>query len=69
MDIYHMKLHERLASEDGLLEIIRVPGGWIYRHWNPITNWDFAAERYDTRYDIDSVFVPLNHEFQETQDE
>lgn len=37
-DIYEMKLHEELKAtysenKDYKLQIIRVPGGWLYRSW------------------------------------
>ena len=52
--LHEMKLHEVLHPSSCTIEIIRVPGGWIY-----------------TSYFEDSgstVFVPLNDEFQESED-
>jgi len=66
MNIYEMKLHEKILRNDednGDYEVIRVPGGWIYRHfsWMAIENQEYANHNWIG----DSVFVPFNDEFQE----
>jgi len=49
-NIYEMKLHESIVI--GYYEILRVPGGWVYTHFEE----DAKIES--------SVFVPFNNEFQ-----
>ena len=51
-EIYNMKLHEEISLTNWI-DILRVPGGWIYQ----------ASQ---LRYDGDNmaVFVPFNNEFQ-----
>ena len=50
--IYDLKLHERFRNISKL-EIIRVPGGWIYMSVaDPDGEWQ-------------STFVPFHNEFQE----
>ncbi|MFX0022147.1 MAG: hypothetical protein ACFE9S_07460 [Candidatus Hermodarchaeota archaeon] len=58
VNMYHLTLHKsmRAHSEDTEIEIIRVPGGWIYRffQWIPSENkWINAT----------SVYIPYNNEF------
>jgi hypothetical protein len=53
-DIYNLKLHEVMTVStkgDGKMDIIRVPGGWIYVV-------DFPGYRQ-----APSVFVPFQDEF------
>ena len=53
-ELYKMKLHEIITF--GYVQIMRVPGGWIYDRYtytHPETN-DFVCT---------SVFVPFNNEF------
>lgn len=54
-----MKLHDELCLENGLIKIHRVPGGWIYRFWED--NIDDVGRN---NYRVNSVFIPLNREFQ-----
>lgn len=54
MKLYEMKLGEIVVIEDTTIftEVIRVPGGWIYR----------SLDKY---YNVlSAVFVPFNNEFQ-----
>jgi len=60
-NIYNMKLHEKVdikyrTEEDtydhGMLEIIRVPGGWLYRR-----NWS-NGDNYGPM-----TFVPYDNQF------
>lgn len=57
-----MRLHEKMQPDLGCCEIIRVPGGWIYRfsqyHAIPTGDGGWAENHV-----IDSVFVPLSAEF------
>ena len=48
-DLYSMKLHEKIVMED--MEIIKVPGGWIYR-FN-------CHPEYRDGISESSVFVPF----------
>ena len=50
--IYKMKLHETLtpATPDFDAQIIRVPGGWIYRFFDEIAGG----------YNSNSIFVKFN---------
>ena len=52
VNIYEMKLHEYVQLENDLV-IHRVAGGWLY-----------AIPRLDCGQ-MNTVFVPLNNEFQE----
>ena len=49
-DMYKMKLHDMLEIAGS--EILRVPGGWIYR----------------TNRDGSEIFVPFDNEFQKTKE-
>ncbi len=49
--IYNLKLHEKYLTTG--FEVLRVPGGWIYRFW------DFKKDDYVDH----SIFIPLNDEF------
>jgi len=51
-DIYKLKLHHHIFVNDGNIIVVRVPGGWIYINGSPV--------------DTTAVFVPMNYEFQET---
>jgi hypothetical protein len=51
-DLYSMKLHESI-SINTVLDIVRVPGGWIYR--TGIDNGN--------GYDLSQSFVPYHNEF------
>jgi hypothetical protein len=54
-DIYQMKLHDVVNQNNTYyyFEIIRVPGGWVYRIQEKITGKESM------------VFVPYNNEFQD----
>ena len=47
--IYDLELHEDLLIH-GLLNVVRVPGGWIYESLSD--------------GDVSAVFVPFNNEFE-----
>jgi len=55
-DIYKMELHDKITVSDpsrvGLMEIIRVPGGWVY-------SLDYPGYGQSP-----TVFVPFNNEFE-----
>ena len=54
--IYDMELHEKLtpAIKGSIIDIIRVPGGWIY------STYSMSNDNY---WSVSSVFVPFNDEF------
>lgn len=52
--IYGMGLGERLHTDKGLYEIVRVPGGWIY---------SVFSDNGTGGYYVSSCFVPFNSEF------
>lgn len=52
-DIYKLKMHEKIGITNDKVEILRVPGGWIYTIWDR-DMWT-------------SIFVPFNNEFQEAK--
>lgn len=56
--IYDMQLHDKYTPND-TLEIVRVPGGWIYYKFGYDTNSHGARVILRT-----STFVPFNNEFQ-----
>lgn len=60
INIYSLKLHE--AVDVNGLQILRVPGGWIYSRleWNQPANPNQPGE-WILRY---PVFVPWNSEYQ-----
>lgn len=55
MHIHKLKLHEVTTTLNGSLQIVRVPGGWIYTY-----------HRLDEGQ-MNSVFVPYNQEFFQDQ--
>ena len=62
-DIYKLKLNEHLLLNDNT-SVIRVPGGWIYKHYQIIYNDSNPSGK---RIPISSNFVPFNDEFQSTK--
>lgn len=52
--IYDLKLHETVATDNGLLAITRVPGGWIYESWRHKSDGDYEP--------FATVFVPFVRE-------
>jgi hypothetical protein len=52
-DLYEMELHEIRLLVGGSIEVVRVPGGWLY---NTLTA--------ETGYVVASAFVPFDNEFQ-----
>lgn len=56
-NIYDLKLHESTFIDDkNLIEVTRVPGGWIYH----FIEWDYLTDDEKTRR---HVFVPFDNEF------
>ncbi len=53
--IYQLKLHDTIQL-DGLVSVIRVPGGWIYSIQTMMTG------------EFSTCFVPFNDEFQNETD-
>jgi len=60
--LHTMKLHEVLHHQDPLVQIMCVPGGWIYTTYSEEYNPRIDG-RDVTNYRISSVFVPYNEEF------
>lgn len=61
--IYTIKLHEVLNSSGTLdYQIVRVPGGWIYR-FSQVNQVTMPDGKWSENYLCDSVFVPYNNEF------
>jgi len=61
--IYNMKLHEVFRPEcDVYLEILRVPGGWIYNQHQPYSRQDQPG---GADYQLTSTFIRFNNEFQD----
>lgn len=54
--IYSMTLHDELELWQGL-EVLRVPGGWIYKEWR---------ENGTGGVDMCTTFVPYHNEFEAT---
>lgn len=54
--LYDLKLHECHAPEGTDMQIIRVPGGWLYRFW--LHDEDDGPSALPG-----GVFVPYTHEF------
>ncbi len=52
-DLYDMKLHEEVSTNDQN-RIVRVPGGWIYY---------FDNEQIGGHWQTTSTFVPFHSEF------
>ena len=52
-ELYEMKLHEEISIYSGL-NVMRVPGGWIYKSFN---------EQVGGAWSESSVFVPFDNEF------
>lgn len=58
--LFEMKLHEVLTPATSQnLQIIRVPGGWIYR-FSQINQVTMPDGTWSENYLCDSVFVPLH---------
>lgn len=57
-NIYEMKLHDRICDEAGSMQIVRVPGGWIYRFFEC-----YADAGGNICYTHDSQFVPFDVSF------
>ena len=55
-NIYEMELHDKFMLDDKT-QIIRVPGGWIYKSFQADESFLYI------NYSINSVFVPFNNEF------
>ena len=53
--LYDMKLHARIDLSN-TLDVIRVPGGWIYRT---------SIENGTGGYDLSTCFVPYDNGFDE----
>lgn len=53
-NIYDLKLHETIAL-DRWNDILRVPGGWIYKEWSGDADNPFVT----------TTFVPFNNEFKD----
>ena len=72
MNIHKMKLHEFVTIPGRLrhpFEIIRVPGGWVYRFWEPRQIYLSDGRWRSEDYEYNSVFVPYNEEFKGGNDE
>ena len=55
--IYKMKLHDEVSissTDEDDTWALRVPGGWVYRHWY----YDGEGDSTES-----SVFVPFDNEF------
>jgi len=62
-DIYKLKLHDTCSLQSdrwGDIEIIRVPGGWLYDY----TKFTSAEDELSPLAKA-VVFVPFNNEFQQ----
>jgi hypothetical protein len=58
MNIYDMKLHDVLWLHLSNTEVLRVPGGWVYRVYDSGTQ----------RECLNSCFVPFDNQFMETSE-
>jgi len=56
MNIYDMKLHDVLWLHLNNTEVLRVPGGWIYRAYDSVTQHEC----------LNSCFVPFDNQFMGT---
>jgi hypothetical protein len=56
--VYNLKLNEFMWLNVGTTEVMRVPGGWIYKVYDEATQ----------RNCLSMCFVPFNNEFMETSD-
>ena len=54
--IFTMNLHDELELWHGL-EVLRVPGGWVYKSW---------TENATGGIDMSTTFVPYHTEFEAT---
>ncbi len=57
--LYHLKLHEQMrAGDDQPIQIMRVPGGWIYTFFSYL---NIGETGYTVESQIsNSVFVPFS---------
>lgn len=60
-DIYNMKFHQKEKISPHT-EVLRVPGGWIYKFYQP---YNITDDKCD--YRISTAFVPWNNEFQRSK--
>ena len=63
--LYEMKLHEVIVpgSDELYCQIMRVPGGWIYR-FSQINQVVQPDGKWSENYLCDSIFVKFDNEFQ-----
>lgn len=61
MKLYEMKLHD--AVEEGNLNVVRVPGGWIYSLTYQVTYKGLMGSSGATQAYISTVFVPYSEEY------
>lgn len=61
--LHEMKLHEVLTPDipKENVSIMRVPGGWIYRFFEPESSCGGSGE-WSANYRPTAVFVPLSHD-------
>ena len=60
--LHEMELHEKLhLAGNGYDEIMRVPGGWLYRV--------YVDKGGPDNYEISQTFVPYSDEFKDVVDE
>jgi len=54
-EVHVMKLHDTLTPSSLDVQIVRVPGGWIYN--------TYSSRGNDGEYSFSGVFVPFSNEF------
>jgi len=59
--LYQMKLHEKVVLQGGLMEIMRVPGGWIYTRLE-LNQTPGLDGQWSENYLPSSVFIPFKDE-------
>ena len=53
-NIYDLKLHEVVSTNNGSHSVTRVPGGWIYHSWRHVCG------TVDYREEFAATFVPFH---------
>lgn len=59
-NIYKLDLNESTFINNGSIEVLKVPGGWVYT-FNNESQHSVGSE---IKFHFTSVFVPFNNEFQ-----
>jgi len=55
VDLQEMKLHERITSDDGSMQVVRVMNGWVYRFFET-----YCDASNNICHSHTCIFVPMS---------